>query len=388
MVVTLLQMSSNTIGRQAALFEHSLVVWLGAALEKVLGLDFLDLYPAPSDGDALTLAGPLDPEEARECAERAAADFFILGDLHFLPEGGRAPEEARIELSFNDTADPELAERRAYRFEGFTAPAAGDARMDLEALEELVREVVLDAAEAMGFPQAELDLSLISEGMTSDPAAWESFVTALRFASSDEFKLKYYRKALSSDPRFAQAYLNAGRLLIAGGDCRAALRLLLRGHHHLKGSREANGLLNLVALCSMRLGDAPGAIELWKRVAGDEPERAEVWCNLGTACHSLGEEEEALKYFQAALEADGLFPLARFSLGRLYAERGMFQAAARELQVYLKLIPGDPWAYSILGRCLLELGEAEAARFALRKAVQLDPSGEAGHLARLDLESP
>jgi tetratricopeptide (TPR) repeat protein len=387
MVVTLLQMSSNTIGRQAALFEHSLVVWLGAALEKLMGADFIDLYPAAQDGEALTLTSPLSLEEARECAERAGADFFVRGDLHFLPEGGRALEEVRIELSFADAADPELVERKAYRFGGFIASAGGDGGIDLEALEELVREVALDAAAAMGYPQEDLDLSLIPEGMTPDPAAWESFVTALRFASSDEFKLKYYRKALGEDPYFAQAYVNAGRLLIAGGDYQAALRLLLQGYHHLKGSREENGLLNLVALCSMHLGDVHGAVDLWKRIAEDEPERAEAWCNLGTAYHSLGEDEEALKFFQAAVEADGLFPLARFSLGRLYAEQGMFQAAARELQVYIKLIPGDPWAYSILGRCLLELGEVEAARFTLHKAVQLDPSGEAGHLARLDLKT-
>jgi tetratricopeptide (TPR) repeat protein len=387
MVVLLLQLSSNTIGRQAALFEHSLVVWLGAALEKVMGLDFLDLYPAASDGEALTLTSPLSPEEAWECAERAGADFFIRGDVHFLPEGGKSLEEARIELYFAGTGDPELVEKRSYRFGGFTAPAGEERGVDLEALEELVREVLLDAAEVLGYPREDLDLSLISEGMTTDPAAWESFVTALRFASSDEFKLKYYRKALGEDPYFAQAYVNVGRLLIAGGDYQAALRLLLQGYHHLKGSREENDLLNLVALCSMHLGDAPGAIELWKRVAEDEPERAEAWCNLGTAYHSLGDEQEALKFFRLAVEADGLYPLARFSLGRLYAEMGIFQAAARELQVYVKLIPGDPWAYSILGRCLLELGATEAARFTLHMAVRLDPSGEAGHLARLDLKS-
>lgn len=388
MLVLLLQLSSNTVGRQASLFEHSLVVWIRSALEKTMGLDCLDLYPEAVDGEAMTLTRSLTSQEAAECALGVGADFHIWGDLHFLPEGGKELEEVVVELHFAAVDDPEFREARSYRFSGFTQPNDGVSWMDMEALSELVRDITLETAEIMGYPQDELDLSLIPEGMTENTLAWECFVTALRFAASDEFKLKYYYKACQEDPYFAAAYLNAGSLLVAGGDYRSALRLLLQGYHHLKGSREENDLLNLVAICTMHLGDVAGAIELWKRITVDEPERAEVWCNLGSACHSLGENIEALKFFQAAVEADNLYPLARFSLGRLQAEMGQFQAAARELHLYLKLIPGDPWAYSILGRCLMELGETEEARFALHKAVHLDPSGEAGHLARQDLDLP
>jgi tetratricopeptide (TPR) repeat protein len=385
MLVLFLQLSSNTVGRQAALFEHSLVVWVRSALEKAMGMDCFDLYPEALDGEAMTLTRSLSPEEAAECAVGVGADFYIRGDLHFMPEGGKQLEEVDIDLHFAAVADPDSNEARSYRFGGFPQHANGASGLDLEALSELVREITMDTAEMTGYPLDELDISLVSEGMTEDPLAWECFITALRFAASDEFKLKYYCKAFKEDPYFATAYLNAGRLLIAGGDYRSALRLLLLGYHHLEGSREENDLLNLVAVCSMQLGDASGAIELWKRITVDEPERAEVWCNLGSAYHSLGDNVEALKFLQVAVEVDGLYPLARFSLGRLQAEMGQFQAAARELHLYIKLIPGDPWAYSILGRCLMELGEIEEAEFALHKAVQLDPAGEAGLLARQDL---
>lgn len=386
MLVLLLQLSSNTVGRQASLFEHSLVVWIRSALEKTMGLDCLDLYPEAVDGEAMTLTRSLTVEEAAECAVGVGADFHIWGDLHFLPEGGKELEEVAIELHFAAVVDPELRETRPYRFSGFTHLADGASELDMEALSELVRDIVLETAEIMGYPRDELDLSLIQEGMTEDTLAWECFVTALRFAASDEFKLKYYHKAFQEDPYFAAAYLNAGSLLIAGGDYRSALRLLLQGYHHLKGSREENDLLNLTAICSMHLGDASGAIELWKRITDDEPDRAEAWCNLGSAYHSIGDNLEALKSFQVAVDADNLYPLARFSLGRLQAELGQFQAAARELHVYIKLIPGDPWAYSILGRCLMELGQSEEAEFALHKAIQLDPTGEAGLLAHQDLD--
>ena len=101
MIVLLLQFSSNTVGRQAALFEHSLVVWLRSALESVLGVDCLDLYPEARDGEALTLTRSLSPDEARECAEGVEADYCIWGDLHFLPEGGKSLEEVNVEVRFS-----------------------------------------------------------------------------------------------------------------------------------------------------------------------------------------------------------------------------------------------------------------------------------------------
>ena len=53
---------------------------------------------------------------------------------------------------------------------------------------------------------------------------------------------------------------------------------------------------------------------------------------------------------------------------------------------YIGLTPGDPWAYNILGTCLVQLGKMNEAEFELAKAVQLDPDGEAGALARQELQ--
>jgi len=53
---------------------------------------------------------------------------------------------------------------------------------------------------------------------------------------------------------------------------------------------------------------------------------------------------------------------------------------------YIELCPGDPWAYYILGASLLHQGKEAEAEFALAKATQLDPDGEAGTLARREMQ--
>jgi Flp pilus assembly protein TadD len=74
------------------------------------------------------------------------------------------------------------------------------------------------------------------------------------------------------------------------------------------------------------------------------------------------------------------------SLGRLLVQEGNHQEAEKAVRRYIELCPGDPWAYYLLGVCQMEAGNREEARFSLAKALQLDPKGRVGELARRRLE--
>jgi len=386
MLVLILPFSSNAVGRTAALFEHSLVVCLSAALQRSLGADCLDMYPEPGEGRVLTLTRTVEEEDARECAEKAGADCFLWGDLHYLPEGKRLIEKVFVALRMGAGKEGEGSAARDYRFAGFVTGAKGAQRVDPSAVTALARKMVLEIAGFLGYPEGAVDLSGIEEGMSLVPEAWEHFITALRFADTDNAKEEFYLGALKADPAFAIVYVNLARLYLAQGRAEKALSLLEAGHGLLQGDPVDNDIMNLMAFCWLRQGSPERALEIWKKVVEDDPDRADAWHNLGNLYRSLGERDKALACYRRSVQADGLFPLARFGLGRLLAEIGNYREAMREIRIYMELVQGDPWAYSILGRCLLETGEREAARFALGKAVQLDPGGEAGMLARQDLE--
>jgi tetratricopeptide (TPR) repeat protein len=96
--------------------------------------------------------------------------------------------------------------------------------------------------------------------------------------------------------------------------------------------------------------------------------------------------DEAEGYYRQAIASDDRYPLAWFSLGRIMAKGGRYEGAEEAMRHYIELCPGDPWAYNILGTCLAKLGKDDEAEFELSKAVQLDPDGEAGALARGELQ--
>ncbi len=385
MLVLLMQFSSNAVGRLPALFEHSLVLWVRSAFERVLGVDCVDLYPELRGEEILTLTRSLTKEEVRGCAENLGADYYIWGSLEFLPYGAKEIEEVYVELNFCSQKDPDLEEKRNFSFDGINTALPKGGEIDVAALGDLVGDIVAAAAEIFGWPLEESDLARVAEGMTFHPRALMYFVYARRLTSASDLKLNYYLKAVAADPFFTIAYLNAARLLITHEDYKGAMRVLLRGYKNLKGTGDEADMLNLIALCTLHLGDPHKAIELWMDVVALSPGRAEPYYNIGTAYHSMGDQERAERFYRQALDIDGTYPLTWFGLGRLLAQQGKFEEACRNLNTYNRLMPGDPWAYSIMGRCLLEMGKEEEAEFSLKKAIQLDSEGEAGMMARDDL---
>ncbi len=385
MFVLIMPFSGNALGKTAALFEHSLVVCLSAALQKAMGARCTDLYPEPGEDGVPMLARQVTAVEARECAERAGADLYLRGDLRYRPEGRPRLEgvSVRVRMGRGDRDGVEGESNR--RFGGFVNRENGGQLVEVVALLTLVKEMTTDIADFLAYPRDSLDLSKVEEGVSLNPEAWADLVAALRLVPDSGSKERLYLRAIKEDPGFAVAYLNLARVLVMQGRHGEASALLSDGLCHLRGDPAEGDLINLMAFCLLREGDAKGAMEMWGRLAAEEPDRAEAWYNMGNVYHGMNMPEKALRHYRRAVEADGLFPLARFALGRLYAEMGRYDRSLKEMLVYIRLVPGDPWAYYIMGHCLMEKGEREAARFALRKALQLDPVGEAGKRAREDL---
>jgi|GEM_PF-1289711 len=385
--VALFQFAVNAVGKIPAVTENLLRVFLLNALTKAAGLEVLDLSPPPAEGEIVSLAGLPDPEEVREAAEHAGADAALWGELRFGPPDAPLIEEVEVHLLAMTAEVDSPPSRFTFSFRGLRGDVRS-ARIGLEvaALEDLVEDMLLAAAGPLGLDQARLRMSRIGEGLSLSDRAMVYFVYALRILSDPEAKLKLYRKAISADPFFAQAYLNAGQLLLGLQRYGEAMRLLLQAESRLKGSEAEPDLLNLLGVSAVNLGMWEEAVRVWKRSLELRPQSVEVLCNLAQALALRGLGREAEGYYRRAMEIDPQSPLPWFSLGKLLVREGDFREAEKAVRRYIELCPGDPWAYYLLGTCQQELGNREEARFSLAKAVQLDPKGRAGELARRRLE--
>ncbi len=385
--VALFQFATNAVGKITAVFENMLALYMINALERAAGLQVVDLTAPAREGEIVSLTQVLSEEEVREAAGRVGADISIWGSLQFIPDGQPVLDGAEVIMMTVRSGGEAAAHCNRFRFDALRGDIrTGIMDVDIAALEDMVEDMLLLAADILGLERERLRLSRIGEGLSHSDKAIGYFVYALRIAGESEPKQRLYLKAIAADPDFALAYTNAAQLLLGEEKYGEAMRLLLRAEARLKGSVLEPDILNLLGVATMHMGMWEDAVRVWQRALDIDGEHVEVLCNLASA-HAMREMgEEAEGYYQRALNAKGDYPLAWFSLGRLQAREEKYEEAEGSMRRYIELCPGDPWAYYILGTSLANLGKDDEAEFFLAKALQLDPDGEAGALARLELQ--
>ncbi len=382
----LFQFATNAAGKVPAIFENMLTLYITNALEKAAGIHVVDLTTPTREGEVLTLTQELGEGEVREAAARVGAHVSIWGSLAFLPDGHPVIEGLEVAIKAVKSESGAAVEARRIFFDALRGDErTGMLNVDMAALEDLVEEILAVVAEILGLASDGLRPNRIGEGLSNSDRAVGYFIYALRIADDTENKLRLYLKAITADPEFAFAYTNAAQLLLGEGRYGEAMRLLLRAEARLGGSGLEPDILNLLGVATMNMGMWEDAVSVWERALDLEPEHVEALCNLASAYAMREMPETAEEYYARALSYRRDYPLAWFSLGRLQAREEKYEDSETSMRHYIELCPGDPWAYCILGTSLAKQGRDNEAEFALAKAVQLDPDGEAGALARLEL---
>jgi len=384
--VALFQFATNAVGKVPAVFQNMLSLYLVNAMQHAAGFKVEDLTPPPREGEILSLAGLLDESEVEEAAGRVGADVSIWGKLDFGPEAGRVIRKLEVTVFAARRRTKEPAGSRRFHFDALRGDVgSAEISVDVPALEDLVEEMLFGVADILGYDWNKIDPARIGEGLTYSDRAMVYFVYARRITLDPKSKLRLYIKAVSADPYFGLAYINAAQLLLGEERYGEAMNLLLRAQGRLEGSDMEADILNLLGVATLHMGMWEEAVNVWKRALEHRPGHVEILCNLAAAHAVRDMPEEAEELYQTALSFDMDYPLAWFSLGRLQAREGRYEEAEESMRRYINLTPGDPWAYNILGTCLAQLGKLSEAEFSLAKAVQLDPDGEAGALARREL---
>jgi protein O-GlcNAc transferase len=110
------------------------------------------------------------------------------------------------------------------------------------------------------------------------------------------------------------------------------------------------------------------AVAAQENVARYHHDRAE-------ALRALGQWDEAIASYRAAIRVDPKYPLAHFNLGTARQTRNAPREAERSCRRAIALAPNDAQAHHYLGASLAQLGNAGEAIESYRHALSLDARG-------------
>lgn len=103
-------------------------------------------------------------------------------------------------------------------------------------------------------------------------------------------------------------------------------------------------------------------------------ETARAFYNLGNVFVHGGKLDQALRYYEQAIEADPRLDEARLNRAMVLMERGLHGAAIRELRGLVAQNPGRSEAYDLIAQAYSQLGKPAKAVKVYQAAVNFDPA--------------
>jgi tetratricopeptide (TPR) repeat protein len=121
------------------------------------------------------------------------------------------------------------------------------------------------------------------------------------------------------------------------------------------------------------------AENLYRDILKAEPQRADVWWNLGLACFASGNVPEAAANLRRAVQVDPQHAGAYCDLGAVLAQQGNLQEAEAALRESLRLRPDEFETLTNLGMVLTEQRKLDDAVHVYRTAIQFNPTYAEAH---------
>src|SRR6202044_2233350 len=152
----------------------------------------------------------------------------------------------------------------------------------------------------------------------------------------DDAKLQY-QKAIELNPKMSEAYLNLG-LALLDSDPKAAIAPLQKAAELLPTQPRAKFALGVA---NERSGNAAQAVEQYRAAEKLDDHDFETHFALGRTLLNSGHPAEAEPEFRAALALKNDSLPSRLGLAKSLAAQKKSDAAAQELDSYLKMAPAD-----------------------------------------------
>lgn len=122
----------------------------------------------------------------------------------------------------------------------------------------------------------------------------------------------------------------------------------------------------------MQKGDAQRALTIYHEANIKMPHNQEILFKMGYALVAQERYEEALEYYQEALELNHRNSALHQAIASVYRKTGDYEKAKEHLDYSLEQDSENPITYFNYGNLLVDMQETEAAKEMYKKALELD----------------
>jgi len=165
-------------------------------------------------------------------------------------------------------------------------------------------------------------------------------------------------------------------------EARLKLQEAITRHDVARNPGDFSSQYNLAAVLQ-DMGNFEEALSHYQAAIRLRPSDAVANNGLGAILLAMGNPGEAATPLLRAIQEKPEYAAAHYNLGNAYASVGQFDSAAREFAAAVRLKPDDSMAEANLGAALAEIGNLEEAKRHLNRALQLNPQNS---VAMDDLE--
>ena len=179
-------------------------------------------------------------------------------------------------------------------------------------------------------------------------------------------------KAISIDSTFAMAHFQLASIYYWRNDPQA-LQYIANAVKYADGATH-KGRLYIGSLDARLKRDIPKSIEYLRQIIDEYPDDKNPYVSLGLLLKfERNRVEEALTYFQKAIELDPFNSETYNQLAYAYNDLGRFDRAMWAINKYIEISPDEPNAYDSRGEILSMNGKLDDAIASYEQSNQLDP---------------
>jgi tetratricopeptide (TPR) repeat protein len=208
------------------------------------------------------------------------------------------------------------------------------------------------------------------------PAFYNTLGNAFRGLRRLDTAAQCFRKAISLDPRFAEAVANLGSALEECGQADEAVLCHRRALELKPDCAEIHGNLGNALRSAGSPEEARAAYETALRL---RPDYAEGWMNLGNLDFDRGRYAQAEQHYRRAVGLNSRLHAAKSNLGAALAQLGNHREAETWCLEAVQANPGDAAAQCNLASIWVMTGRPEEAERLCRQALASDPAMPAAH---------